>query len=172
MVDWLSTVIQGFLCQTFSTDLLGLVLINNELTIFLCSCRVISVAISAWEQLVPSWTETWGLLLLSQCALSKQCFLFPCRGSRSVPEMLTITRTFPPIRGRMCILPVCACLTEETMRQVPLRMTCRLDQRFTGSASFPFLTLKTPESCTRSQPPTLRGLPGGRGGRRLTALLL
>lgn len=70
--------------------------------------------------------------------------------------------TFPPIRGRMCILPVWACFTDDTMRQVPLSVTWRFDQRFTGSASFPFLTLNTPESCTRSEPPTLRGLPGKR----------
>lgn len=67
--------------------------------------------------------------------------------------------TFPPMRGRMCILPVWACFTDETMRQVPLRVTWRFDQRFTGSASFPFRTLNTPDSCTRSEPPTLRGLP-------------
>lgn len=63
------------------------------------------------------------------------------------------------MRGRMCILPVWACFTEETMRQVPHRVTWRLDQRFTGSASFPFRTLNTPESCTRSEPPTLLGFP-------------
>lgn len=79
--------------------------------------------------------------------------------------------TFPPMRGRMCILPVWACFTEETMRQVPHRVTWRLDQRFTGSASFPFRTLNTPESCTRSEPPTLLGFPRegrGRDGERDT----
>lgn len=56
-------------------------------------------------------------------------------------------------------MPVWACFTEETIRQVPHRVTWRLDQRFTGSASFPFRTLNTPESCTRSEPPTLLGFP-------------
>lgn len=50
------------------------------------------------------------------------------------------------------------------MRQVPQRVTCRLDQRFTGSASFPFRTLNTPESCTRSEPPTLLGFPAEETG--------
>lgn len=72
---------------------------------------------------------------------------------------VTDRSTFPPMSGRMCILPVWACFTDETMRQVPLSVTWRFDQRFTGSASFPFRTLNTPESCTRSEPPTLRGLP-------------
>ncbi|TNN62560.1 hypothetical protein EYF80_027263 [Liparis tanakae] len=43
--------------------------------------------------------------------------------------------------SRMCILPVWLCFTEDTMRQVPHRMTCRRVQRFTGSCSFPLRTL-------------------------------
>lgn len=41
----------------------------------------------------------------------------------SKSERRTAGSTFPPMSGRMCIFPVCACLTEETMRQVPLRVT-------------------------------------------------
>lgn len=59
--------------------------------------------------------------------------------------------TFPPISGRMCILPVWLAFTEDTMRQVPHKITCRRLQRFTGSCSFPFRTLYVPESWMRSE---------------------
>lgn len=61
--------------------------------------------------------------------------------------------------GRMCIFPVWLSLMEETMRQVPHRITCRLVQRFTGSWSFPFRTLYVPDSWTRSELSMLWGFP-------------
>lgn len=60
----------------------------------------------------------------------------------------------------MCIFPVWLSLTEETMRQVPHRITCRRVQRLTGSWSFPFRTLYVPDSCTRSELSMLWGFPG------------
>lgn len=39
------------------------------------------------------------------------------------PEGELFWVTFPPMRGRMCILPVWACFTDDTMRQVPLSVT-------------------------------------------------
>lgn len=49
--------------------------------------------------------------------------------------------TFPPISGKMCIFPVWLAFIEDTIKQVPHKMTCRRLQRFTGSCSFPFRTL-------------------------------
>lgn len=67
--------------------------------------------------------------------------------------------TFPPISGRMCILPVWLAFTEDTMRQVPHKITCRRLQRFTGNCSFPFRTLYVPESWIRSELSMLWGFP-------------
>ncbi len=58
------------------------------------------------------------------------------------------TPTFPPTRGRMCILPVRLSLTEATIRLVPQRMTCRSAHLW--SCVFPFLTLNTPFRRVRS----------------------
>lgn len=78
--------------------------------------------------------------------------------------------TFPPISGRMCILPVWLAFTEETMRQVPHKITCRRLQRFTGSCSFPFRTLYVPESWMRSELSMLWGFPAKQ--RKIWAWLL
>lgn len=69
------------------------------------------------------------------------------------------THTFPPIKGRTCIFPTWLSFTDDTIRQVPHKITCRFVHLFTGNCSFPFRTLYIPESWVRSELPVSLGFP-------------
>ena len=73
--------------------------------------------------------------------------------------LVWVPLTLPPMSGSTCIFPATLSFTDDTIRQVPHRMTWRLVHRFTGKCILPLRTLYIPESWIRSELPVLWGLP-------------